>query len=121
MLFWVVIYITCRRYTKDRVFFHRLAEYVSREIWTLLPKPVMQLEDIHAMLFLACWPLPTIRLVTDPSTTLVSIAMTNAMMMGLHTSRGSNREFCIGLRKTCECTDAEAASTWIGCCVLAER
>lgn len=87
----------------------------------LLANPVMNLDAIHALLYLASWPLPSIRLVTDPSTTLVSIAMTNSMMMGLHTGRGSHREFCIGLRKYCESTNEEASSTWLACCILAQK
>lgn len=87
----------------------------------MLGNSIVNMEGVHALLYLATWPLPTIRLVTDPTSTLVNVAMTNAMMMGLHTGRGSHPEFCIGARKLCQSTDEEAAATWMACCLLSQK
>lgn len=120
-LFWVVIYVTCRRYTTDRVFFRALVDYVEEDISKTLIDPAMGLETAHAALFLCAWPLPTIRLLTDSSTTYISIVMTGIMMIGVHTGRGSHKQFCVGTRKTRVFSDEEAASTWMACCVLAQK
>ncbi|KAM3431248.1 hypothetical protein MY4824_007255 [Beauveria thailandica] len=122
ILFWVIIYVTCRRYTKDRVFFRALVDHVEKDISITLMDPVMTLETAHAALFLCSWPLPVIRLLTDSSTTYISIVMTGIMMIGVHTGRGSHKQFCVGTRRKGGIfTDEEAASTWMACCVLAEK
>ncbi|KGQ05471.1 Putative transcription factor SEF1 [Beauveria bassiana D1-5] len=122
ILFWVIIYVTCRRYTKDRVFFRALVDHVEKEISITLMDPVMTLETAHAALFLCSWPLPVIRLLTDSSTTYISIVMTGIMMIGVHTGRGSHKQFCVGTRRKGGIfTDEEAASTWMACCVLAQN
>ncbi|EJP69249.1 Zn(II)2Cys6 transcriptional activator [Beauveria bassiana ARSEF 2860] len=122
ILFWVIIYVTCRRYTKDRVFFRALVDHVEKEISITLMDPVMTLETAHAALFLCSWPLPVIRLLTDSSTTYISIVMTGIMMIGVHTGRGSHKQFCVGTRRKGGIfTDEEAASTWMACCVLAQK
>ncbi|KAM3560279.1 hypothetical protein MY1884_003027 [Beauveria asiatica] len=83
---------------------------------------IMTLETAHAALFLCSWPLPVIRLLTDSSTTYISIVMTGIMMIGVHTGRGSHKQFCVGTRRKGGIfTDEEAASTWMACCVLAEN
>ncbi|TQW03198.1 hypothetical protein V2A60_008965 [Cordyceps javanica] len=120
-LFWVIIYVTCRRYTTDRVFFRALVDYVDKDISKTLMDPVMTLETAHAALFLCAWPLPVIRLLTDSSTTYISIVMTGIMMIGVHTGRGSHKQFCVGTRKGRVFSDEEAASTWMACCVLAQK
>ncbi|KAM3502611.1 hypothetical protein MY10362_004738 [Beauveria mimosiformis] len=122
ILFWVIIYVTCRRYTKDRVFFRALVDHVEKDISITLMDPVMTLETAHAALFLCSWPLPVIRLLTDSSTTYISIVMTGIMMIGVHTGRGSHKQFCVGTRRKGGIfTDEEAASTWMACCVLAQK
>ncbi|KAJ4153351.1 hypothetical protein LMH87_009841 [Akanthomyces muscarius] len=120
-LFWVIVYVTCRRYTKDRVFFRALVDHVEKDIAKTLIDPVMSLETAHAALFLCAWPLPVIRLLTDSSTTYVSIVMTGIMMIGAHTGRGSHKQFCVGTRKARIFTDEEASSTWMACCILAQK
>lgn len=135
-LFWVVVYIACRRYARDSPsdqgsggsssssssdLFAVLTEALSRDIWTLLSTPIMSLEETHALLLMCAYPLPSIRFVTDPSTTFAGIAMNICMLLGLHTGRGAHPEFCVGSRQNVTCTDEEAASTWIMACILAQR
>ncbi|KAJ3492495.1 hypothetical protein NLG97_g5352 [Lecanicillium saksenae] len=121
ILFWVVLYVTCRRYTKDRVFFRALVNFIEKDIAQTLIDPVMTLETAHAALFLCAWPLPVIRLLTDSSTTYISIVMTGIMMLGAHTGRGNHKQFCAGTRKGFVFSDEEAASTWMACCMLAQK
>lgn len=120
-LFWVIIYIACRRYGRDEDLFTNLTDTLSRDIWTLLSTPIMSLEETHALLLMCAYPLPAIRFVTDPSTTFAGIAMNICMLLGLHTGKGAHQEFCIGSRQHITCTDEEASSTWFLACILAQR
>ena len=115
ILFWVILYITCRRYTKDRVFFQALVDHVEKDIWKAVSATITTLETVHAVLFLCAWPLPNLRLLIDPSTNLVSLITSGAMLLGVQTGRGSSKEFCVGGRRECIFSDEEAASTWFAC------
>ncbi|KAK5989107.1 Protein PBN1 [Cladobotryum mycophilum] len=121
MLFWVILYVTCRRYAKNEELFTMLLEHISKKIWSMLSIPALGLEEIHAILFICAWPLPTVRFATDPSSMLANVAMNASMMLGLHTGRGSNPQFCVGLRNPLTSTDEEASATWAACCILAQK
>ncbi|KAH7144011.1 putative C6 transcription factor [Dactylonectria macrodidyma] len=120
-LFWLVIYVSCRRYSRDEHVFTSLVDQLERNVGSLISAPVMDLEAIHAILLMCAWPLPTIRFVADPSVTSISAALTGCLLLGLHTGRGSHPRFCIGGRQNISCTDREASITWIFCCILAQR
>ncbi|CAM1502900.1 Fc.00g076760.m01.CDS01 [Cosmosporella sp. VM-42] len=120
-LFWVVIYVASRRYVREEHIFATLVEQLSRDIWALLATPNLDMESIHAILFVCAWPFPTIRFVTDPSTTLITVATNACMLMGFHDGKGSHPEFCVGGRQHFHSTDLEASNTWISCCILAQR
>ena len=87
----------------------------------MLAVPNLDLEAVHAIMFICAWPFPTIRFVTDPSTTLITIAMNACMLMGLHDGLGSHPQFLVGGRLNFLSTDLEASTTWISCCILAQR
>lgn len=120
-LFWVIIFVTARRYTHDPELFNVVCESLSKDIWTLLSNPIMSLEAVHALMLMCAWPLPTIRFATDPSTTFAGIAMNVCMLLGLHTGKGGHGEFCVGSRANITSSDEEASATWIQACVLAQR
>ncbi|GJN66659.1 hypothetical protein PLICBS_000678 [Purpureocillium lilacinum] len=120
-LFWVILYVACRRYPRDRAIFSALIDHVSRDIWQMISVPAMNLESIHALLFLCTWPLPNIRFVTDPSSMFAGIATTSAKLLGCHTGRGSHPHFSVGMRQHFQSNDEEAASTWLACCLLSQR
>lgn len=122
-LFWVILFVVCRRYARDNQLFDALVAHVTREIWTMMATNYTSpgLEEIHALLLLASWPPPTIRFVNDPSATFASLALNSAMLLGLHTGRGSHREFIVGLRKDRTSTDEEASATWVASCAVAQR
>lgn len=120
-LFCVIIFVTCRRYSRDSRLLNTLIEIINNDIWILLSTPVVGLEAIHALLLMCAWPLPTIRFTTDPSTTLGAIAMNLCMVAGLHTGKGSHPEFSLGARQNVTSTNEEASATWIQVCILAQR
>lgn len=121
ILFWVILYITCRRYTKDRIFFKALVDHIEKDIWKAVSAAVTTLETVHAVLFLCAWPLPNLRLLIDPSTNLISLITSGAMLLGVQTGRGSSKEFCVGGRRECIFSEEEAASTWFACCSLSTK
>lgn len=120
-LFWIVIYVSCRRYAKEEHVFTSLVDQLEHDVGPLISAPAMDLETIHAILIICAWPLPTIRFVADPSLTLISAALSACLLLGLSTGRGSHPRFCIGGRQNITCTDYEASITWIFCVILAQR
>jgi transcriptional regulatory protein LEU3 len=120
-LFWTIIYIASRRYARDEYTFNALVEKLNRDIWTLLATPNLDLEAIHAIMLICAWPFPTIRFVTDPSITLINVALSACMLLGLHDGIGSHSKFLVGGRINFHSTDLEASVTWISCCILAQR
>ncbi|KAL7795783.1 hypothetical protein V8C37DRAFT_373433 [Trichoderma ceciliae] len=121
MLFWAILYVACRRYAKDSQLFGALAEHMSKNLWAMMSNSVLGLDEIHTILLVCAWPYPTIRFVTDPSSLFATVAMNACMALGLHTGRGSHPQFCVGSRHGYTSTDEEASSTWIACCLLAQR
>ncbi|KOS19616.1 Regulatory protein LEU3 [Escovopsis weberi] len=121
MLFWIVLYIACRRYSRDPGLVTVLYNHINKNIWAMLSIPALGLEEIHAILLACMWPFPTTRLATDPGSMLANIAMNAAMMLGLHTGRGSHPQFCLGLRNPLTSTDEEASATWAACCIVVQR
>jgi hypothetical protein len=87
----------------------------------MLATPATSLEDVHALLLVCAWPLPTIRFASDPSSILAATTIGLSMALGLHTGRGAHREFCVGSRQHMTATNEEAASTWLMACTLAQR
>ncbi|KAH6984971.1 hypothetical protein BKA56DRAFT_582033 [Ilyonectria sp. MPI-CAGE-AT-0026] len=120
-LFWIVIYVSCRRYAKEEHVFTSLVDQLEHDVGPLISAPAMDLETIHAILIICAWPLPSIRFVADPSLTLISAALSACLLLGLSTGRGSHPRFCIGGRQNITCTDYEASITWIFCVILAQR
>ncbi|KAG9253905.1 putative C6 transcription factor [Emericellopsis atlantica] len=124
VLFWIIIFVVTRRHRRAGTstnLFDALVEWLSKEIWTLPGSPLMGIEAVHAMLIICAWPLPTIRLVTDPSVVLSGAALNFCLSMGLHTGKGRHPEFCIGARSHFSSTDEEASCTWLMACSLAQR
>ena len=120
-LLWVIVYVAARRYPRDGVIFSILVEHLSKDIWSMTSTTVLNLDNIHALLILCCWPLPTIRFMSDPSNMLASVAMNTAMLLGSHTGRGKNPQFLVGLRQNMQSTDEEASSTWLAACLMTSK
>jgi transcriptional regulatory protein LEU3 len=121
ILFWTVIYVATRRYAREETLAASLNELLNRDVWTVISAPAHDLETIHTLLMLCAWPFPSIRFVTDPSSTFISIALNSCLLLGLHTGRGSHPRYCIGGRLNMHFTDQEASVTWMFCCILAQK
>ncbi|KAH0597141.1 hypothetical protein MHUMG1_05451 [Metarhizium humberi] len=120
-LFWLVIYVACRRYARDRSLFPLLTDHLEKNIWTMSSVPALDFDAVHALLILCTWPMPNIRFVVDTSPTFAGIATTTALGLGCHTGQGKNSQFLVGLRQNFHATDEEASSTWLACCMLSQR
>jgi transcriptional regulatory protein LEU3 len=133
-LFWTVLFIGSRRY-RPRGGSHgdneagdlhtTLADdYLADAVWSGAASPTMGLEGVHALLLLAAWPLPAVRLSTDPSGALVGVALNACMCMGLHVGVRSRGEFATAMKQRMVLnglTDEDAAATWAACCTLAQK
>ncbi|KHO00779.1 uncharacterized protein MAM_01557 [Metarhizium album ARSEF 1941] len=120
-LFWLVIYVACRRYARDRALLPLLTDHLEGNIWTMSSAPALDFDAVHALLIMCTWPMPNIRFITDPSPTFAAIATTTALGLGCHTGQGRNPQFLLGLRQNFQATDEEASSTWLACCMLSQR
>jgi hypothetical protein len=120
-LFWTVIYVACRRYSRDADLLTLFVDHLDKNVWSTAAKASSSLEAVHVLLLLCAWPLPIHRFLNDPSTTLASIAWDACIVLGLNTGRGSHANFCIGRRANVKATDYEAACTWAACCIVVQR
>ncbi|WDK15395.1 hypothetical protein CGRA01v4_06676 [Colletotrichum graminicola] len=121
VLFWTLIAVSSRRYTRDAELFPFLAENLPREVWAAVSTPPISMSTVNALLVLCTWPLPTIRFLNDPSSSYVAIAQNAALLLGMHTGRGTHPEFCIGPNRQTDITDEEACFTWMGYNIQAQR
>ncbi|KAK1535275.1 hypothetical protein CPAR01_08817 [Colletotrichum paranaense] len=121
ILFWTLIAISSRRYTRDAGLFPFLIENLPREVWAAVSSPPISMSTVDALLVLCTWPLPSIRFLNDPSSSYVAIAQNAALLLGLHTGRGTHPEFCIGPNRQTDITDEEACFTWMGYNIQAQR
>ncbi|KAK1980855.1 hypothetical protein LZ30DRAFT_721935 [Colletotrichum cereale] len=121
ILFWTLIAVSSRRYTRDAGLFPFLVENLPREVWAAVATPPISISTVNALLVLCTWPLPTIRFLSDPSSSYVAIAQNAALLLGMHTGRGTHPEFCIGPNRQTDITDEEACFTWMGYNIQAQR
>jgi len=120
ILFWAVIVTACRRYAKDETVFQFLVETISADVWAGAAQPPLRLTTINALLLLIAWPLPTIRLMTDPSYIFVGIAVNSCLSIGLQTGKGRHPEFTVPWYQL-QTTDEEATYTWAACNLVSQR
>lgn len=120
-LFWTILYVACRRFSRDETLYAALVEELSKTPWLMLSTASATLESIHALLIACNWPLPTIRFLTDPCPSLLAVAMVACMQLGLHLGKGTGEDYGCGERNNAKCTDEEAASTWLACCMLSTK
>lgn len=120
-LFWTILYVSSRRFSRDVKLYAALVEELSQTPWLMLSTASATLESIHALLILCNWPLPTIRFLTDPCPSLLAVANIACMQLGLHLGLGTGADYGCGDRHNAKCTDEQAASTWLSCCMLATK
>lgn len=121
LLFWSIIAVAARQFQLEDGFLSQLAGELSRLLWATVASNTSSMCHIQAMLLLACWPLPDVRLWTDKSLTLSKMAVNAAMMMGLHRP-GSEHEYLKDLTKPYNQWEIrERSRTWIASVALCQR
>ncbi|KAF2169757.1 hypothetical protein M409DRAFT_20172 [Zasmidium cellare ATCC 36951] len=84
LLFWVMVCVGSRGYTKDPTLYGRLGEPVLDLMFKSLIRPAHALPVIQAAVILCGWPLPVDLIYREPSEALAGAAMSLAMQNGLH-------------------------------------
>jgi len=83
LLFWAIISVAARHYTRDTGLLNRLKEPLTDLIWKTI-KGQTNHHVVKALCLLCYWPLPQHRTVMDPTFMLCGVMMQIAMQIGLH-------------------------------------
>lgn len=83
LLFWAIISVAARHYSRDTGLLQRLKEPLTDLIWTTM-KGQNNHHVVKALCLLCYWPLPQRRTVSDPTFMLCGIMMQLALQIGLH-------------------------------------
>lgn len=83
LLFWAIISVGARHYTRDPGLLNRLKDPLTDLIWKTV-KGQTNHHVVKALCLLCYWPLPQHRTVMDPTFMLCGVMMQIAMQIGLH-------------------------------------
>lgn len=120
LLFWAIILVACRRYARDPAILPFLMDAVRREIFTAISSLPLSIHSINALILVCTWSFSDVRFINDPGSMFAGVAMNAALLLGIHTGKGSNREFSFGVFQN-NFTDEEAAFTWAGYNITTQR
>jgi transcriptional regulatory protein LEU3 len=119
-LFWTVLLVACRRYARTTFVLPFLMTGVKKELSSAIVQLPLTISTINALILVCTWVFPIVRFVNDPTPSYSSAMMNTAMLLGIHTGKGSNTEFSFGSFQT-NFTDEEAAYTWGGYNITSQR
>ncbi|KIX04970.1 uncharacterized protein Z518_05842 [Rhinocladiella mackenziei CBS 650.93] len=119
LLFWMIIAIAARSHPKDVGVYTNLNPPLMKLLWTKVSGIPHSHLTIQAIVLLCMWPFSTPSMITDPSFTLISIARTACMHIGLHRPEILQDFNRIKFRVEPEHVE-EAVKLWAGCFVVAE-
>ncbi|KAI1608239.1 hypothetical protein EDD36DRAFT_423662 [Exophiala viscosa] len=120
LLFWSVIAVAARQLQLEDHFLKQLGSELSRTFWATVASNTSSTQHVQAMLLLASWPLPDVRLWTDKSLTFSKMAMNSAMMMGMHRP-GCEHEYSKDSAQPGNRWDVlERSRTWIASAALCQ-
>lgn len=120
VLFWVIMVTACRKSPHDGGVFDFLVDSVKSEVWEAVSEPPMSLATMNALLILSAWPLPTIRLMTDPSLLFSSLLANSCYLLGIHTGRGDFPAITYPAYRL-SVSNEEAVYTWVGYNIVSQR
>ncbi|KAK5033047.1 Regulatory protein leu3 [Exophiala sideris] len=120
LLFWSIIGVAARQLQLEDNFLKQLGSELSQALWTTVASNTPSTQHVQAMLLLASWPLPDVRLWTDKSLTFTKMAMNLAMMMGMHRP-GCEHEYSKDSAQASNNWDTlERSRTWIAAAALCQ-
>lgn len=114
-LFWTIVYVGCRYYTKDPTLLGVLAPKLNAMAFLALESRSYPLLTIQGLLLLAMWPVPMNTMYRDVSLVLSGAALHFSRQVGLHIF-GIGQDFA---RTTINADTLEAArraALWRVCC-----
>jgi hypothetical protein len=119
LLFWAIISVACRRYEAAPSLLSSLSTGVMKLVWEMVSIFPYSHYTVQALVLICTWPFPTSSMWTDPSLTLISIAKTISLQLGLHRpeimqdySRTRGRLTPGGVQ--------EAVKTWAACFIAGQ-
>jgi hypothetical protein len=120
LLFWAIMAIGSRHYSKEPELFSNLSGAVMRLVWSTVAEVPQNYHVVKALILLCAWPLPTSSTSTDPTFILCGIMMQTAMQIGLHRPSHAQdfSKFRIELRDV-ELQDRVVV--WSVCNIVAQR
>lgn len=120
VLFWTIIMIACRRYARDPKALAFLTEAVRDEMFSAISKLPLSIHVVNALILVNTWVFPDVRFISDPTSIFSGVIMNAALLLGIHSGKGSHPEYSIGMFQN-NFSDEEAHYTWAGYCITAQR
>ncbi|KAI1379539.1 hypothetical protein F4677DRAFT_409609 [Hypoxylon crocopeplum] len=84
LLFWTINLISCQHHNRHNGLYTQLLLAHRELLLSLSTRPIRSLQEIHALLLLSLWSLPSRIPVLDPTWTYVSIAVDTCVKMNFH-------------------------------------
>lgn len=120
LLFWTIIYITSRRYTRGTATLSFMLEAIKTEVFAAITVFPLSFHHINALVLICAWSFPDVRFIRDPTCLFSTVAMNACLLLGLHLGKGSHKEYTIGHFQA-GFSDEEAALTWAGYNIVSQR
>ncbi|KAH8203353.1 hypothetical protein TruAng_002448 [Truncatella angustata] len=120
VLFWTIIMIACRRYARTPSTLSFLMGAVRRELFSVISMLPLSIHSINALILVGTWVFPDVRFLNDPTSIFSGVIMNAALLLGIHSGKGSNPEYSIGMFQN-NFSDEEAHYTWAGYCITSQR
>lgn len=112
--------IACRRYGRSTNALSFLMDAVRRELFSTISMLPLSIQSINALILVSTWVFPDVRFLNDPTSIFSGVIMNAALLLGIHTGKGSNPEYSIGMFQN-NFSDEEAQYTWAGYCITSQR
>ena len=119
-MFWAILWVGSRKYSKDRAIADFLASRISGVAITALSDRSAILQTIQGLLLLCNWPTPVTTMKSDLSYFLSGAAMNLAMELGLHEYR-NGQDFSRVKFLQDEKETAFRANLWLHCLNTCQR
>ncbi|KAK3393670.1 hypothetical protein B0H63DRAFT_385973 [Podospora didyma] len=119
LLYWAIVAVAGRRFTKDPAFLTKMAGPLTRLLWTTVGDVPQSYFAVKALCLLCTWPMPTSTSTSDPTHILCGVMMKTATGIGLHRPNHINdfSRFPVELNK-----DGlhDRIKTWAVCNIVAQ-
>ncbi|KAK1050702.1 hypothetical protein LTR74_016983 [Friedmanniomyces endolithicus] len=119
-LFWTIVWVGSRRYSKGRKTADFLAAHISEVALAALSARSTILQTLQGLLVLCTWPVPVTTMRNDLSYFLSGAALNLAMEIGLH-AYGNGQDFSRVKLQHDDKQTAFRSSLWLHCSITCQR